>query len=79
MMAQPYSSPDDPRELLKNRILLRMQEDQIDEQMMGLVKDAFAEALRAENIVLSRAENERIFRAVLREIPDDALNDLLKS
>jgi hypothetical protein len=50
-----------------------MKENQTDEQVVSLVKDAFTEALRTENIVLSRAEHGRLFRAVLREVLDDML------
>jgi hypothetical protein len=77
-MAQPLGSPEDPFERLKNGILLSMKEDRVDEQLISLVEDAFTEALRTENIVLSRAEHGRLFRAVLREILDDILDDLAK-
>jgi hypothetical protein len=51
-----------------------MKEDQVDEQMMSLVEDAFTDALRTERIILSRAERWRLFRAVLEEIFDDMLS-----
>jgi hypothetical protein len=76
MLPQQHNSLDDPFGQLKNRILLRIKEDQIDEQVLGLVKDAFTETLRTENILLSQAEHDRLFRAILREILDDVLNDL---
>jgi hypothetical protein len=79
MMTRPFAPPDDPFERLKNRILFLMKESQIDEQVLDLVKNGFAEALRAENIVLTRAEHDRLFRAVLRDMLDDLLNDLPQS
>ena len=44
--------------------------------MLNVVKDAYTELLRSENILLSRAEHNRLFRAVLQEMTDDMLTGL---
>ena len=71
--------PDDPFERLRNRIYLRMKEEMIDEKMLGVAKDAYGaytEVLRTENILLTQAERDRLFRAVLKEMLDEVLNDI---
>lgn len=79
MYVQPANSSDDPFKRLKDRVRRRMQESAIGEKMHGLVRDAhtaYVEVLKAENIILTRAEHERLFRAFMKGMLDDALMDL---
>jgi hypothetical protein len=73
-MFPPNSFSEDPFNQLKNRIRLRMKEDMVDEKMVDVVKDAFSKILRTENIILSRAERNRLLQTILK----DLLNDILK-
>lgn len=75
MFAQ-YNTPwDDPFEQLKKRIKQRMKNDKVGQQIRNTVQDSFQAALRAENIILSRTERDRLQRALLQDI----LKDLLAS
>ncbi len=79
MYVQPVNSSDDPFKQLKDRVRRSMHEGAIGENMHGLMEDAHAayvEVLKAENIILTRAEHKRLFRAVMKGMLDDALMDL---
>ena len=81
MITEPYNSSDDPFERLKSRILQRMREEGIEEELSDVVKDtyhAYTQALRAENIILSRREHNRLLQAVLKDLLDDALGDFMR-
>ena len=67
---------DDPFKQLKDRIRLRLKEEMIDDKILDVMKEAYVELLRGENIILSRAENNRLFRAVLQETLNDILANL---
>ena len=68
MMAQPNQLPGDPYQQLKERVRLRLEEASVKDRIFGVVKDAYAESLRAENIILSRTENNRLLRDILKDI-----------
>jgi hypothetical protein len=76
MAPQLYNFSEDPFKQLKDRIFRRMKEDMISDRILHVVKDAFAESIRSDNILLSRAEYNRLFRAVLQETIDDMLAGL---
>jgi hypothetical protein len=76
MAPQLYNFSDDPLKQLKDRIFRRLKEDMISDKMLNVVKNAFAESIRSENILLSRAEYNRLFRTVLQEMIDDMLAGL---
>jgi hypothetical protein len=67
---------DDPFKRLKDRIRLRLKQEMVEEQMLGVLNNAYAEVLRTENIVLTRKERERLLREVLKDTLDDMLRDL---
>ena len=67
---------DDPFKRLKDRIRLRLKEEMIEEKMLAVLNNAYAEVLRTENIVLTRKERERLLREVLKDTLDDMLRDL---
>ena len=48
----------------------------MSDKMLNVVKDAFAESIRSGNLLLSRAEHTRLFRAVWQEMIDDMLAGL---
>ena len=76
MTSQPYNSADDPFKQLQDRVRLHMKEEMISEKMVTVLKSAFAEFIRTENIILSRKLYNRLFRTVLDEMINDMLTDL---
>lgn len=70
-----YNLPDDPFNQLKKRIRLRMKEEMVDERVRDLITGAYDQVLSSENIILSRSERIRLFRALLQDI----FNDISKS
>ncbi len=59
---------------LKTALIRRMQADHFDDKVFTVVKQAYADAIRAEGIVFSRAERDRL----LRELMKDLLGEMLK-
>ena len=76
MTSQPYNSADDPFKQLQERVCRHMKEQMISEKMVAVLKSAFAEYIRTENIILSRKLYNRLFRIVLDEIINDMRTDL---
>lgn len=66
-----YNLPDDSFNQLKKRIHLRMKEEMVDERVRDLITGAYDQTLSSENIILSRSERIRLFRALLQDIFDD--------
>jgi hypothetical protein len=73
MAFQPYNLPDDPFKRLKDQLRRRLQEEMVDDKIFALVKETYTTVIQSENIVLSRAEQNRLLQAVLKE----TLNDML--
>lgn len=71
-----YNLPDDPFNQLKKRIRLRMKEEMVDERVRDLITGAYDQVLSSENIILSRSERIRLFRALLQDIFDDISKNL---
>ena len=70
-----YNLPDDPFTQLKKRIRLRMKEEMVDKKVQDLITGAYDHVLASENIILSRSERIRLFRALLYDIFDDISNN----
>jgi hypothetical protein len=51
---------------LKKRMLQRVQLAKINDQIFELVQKSFEDALKAENIVLSRPERKRMLSQILK-------------
>ena len=75
-MPQMYNLPDDPFNQLKKRIRLRMKEEMVDERVRDLITGAYDQVLSSENIILSRSERIRLFRALLQDIFNDISKNL---
>ena len=67
---------DDPFKRLKDQMCHRMKEEMVSEKMLDVAKGAFKGLLRTENVILSRAEHQRLFRAVVQEMVNDMLSNL---
>jgi hypothetical protein len=48
----------------------------IDDKVFTVVKEVYTEALRREDIILSRTEHNRLLRAVLQETLNEMLANL---
>ena len=71
-----YNLPDDPFNQLKKRIRLQMKEEMVDERVRNLIAGAYDHALSSDNIILSRTERIRLFRALLQDIFNDISKNL---
>ena len=67
MTPQMYNFSDDPFKQLKDRIHLRLKEDKLEDKIFGVVKDAYTQLLKSENIILSRTERNRLLRDILKD------------
>ena len=74
MKSQPQNTPDDSFGKLQKRVYLRMKEDQIEDKVFEVVKGAFEQSLKSENIVLSRMEKHHFLRLILRSVLTDILD-----
>lgn len=61
---------------LKKRMLQHVRSFQIDDQIFEVVQVAYEEALKRENIMLSRPERKRMFAQILRSVLEDMINRL---
>jgi hypothetical protein len=71
-----YNVPDDRFNQLKKHLRLRMKEEMVDEKVRNITTHAFEHSLASENVILSRPERIRLFRALLQDIFDDLSNSL---
>ena len=76
MAPKPYNFSDDPYKQIRDRIRLRLKEEMINDHIFGLVKDAYTELLRTENIILSRTEHNRLLRDILKDVLTDMLAEI---
>jgi hypothetical protein len=79
-MRNPFGSQNDPRwgayGELKRRILERLQEAKVSDQIFTVVQEAYEDALKWQNIVLSRAEKERLLSQILKSVLEDMIRKL---
>ena len=55
---------------LRKRVLQHVQSAKVDDQILKIVRTAYEDALAAEDLVLSRAENKRLLAQVLKSVLD---------
>lgn len=63
---------------LIKRILQHMQAARLNDQVFGLVQKAYEDALRMENVKLSKVERELMLSQVLKNVLSDMLKKLGK-
>jgi len=56
---------------IKNRLVGRFKSSKVDEKISALLQSAFDEAVKSENIVLSRVEQKRLKTQITTEFLDD--------
>jgi hypothetical protein len=64
---------------LKKRMLQRVQSAKINDQIFQAVQQAYENALKTENIVLSLPERKRMLSQILKDVLDGMIQKLDKS
>jgi hypothetical protein len=79
-MVNPFGSQQDPDLFssvnLQKRLLKNVQATRVNDQIFRVVQNAFEEALRHENVVLSRPERTRMFSRILKSVLEDMIQKL---
>jgi hypothetical protein len=63
---------------LKKRMLQRVQAARVNDQIFQVVQKAYEDAIKQENIVLSRPERQRMFAQILKQVLDGMIKKLDK-
>lgn len=72
-------NPTPPSEFeLKKRMIQKMHSALVNDVVLEAIQQLFAQTLSTENIILSRAEQQRLFREVAKSILTDILTKLEK-
>ncbi len=61
---------------IKSRIKRQMQDEKINDYILGLIKSAYARAFDAQQVVLSKQEREVLLQHVTKEVLSDMLAQL---
>jgi hypothetical protein len=77
-MQNPFGSQQIPGSYfnLKERMLQRVQAASVNDQIFEVVREAYENALREENIVLSRPERKRLLSQILKLTLEDMIKKL---
>lgn len=77
MSNQPnfYPNPGSYDDILK-RMTQRMRENKLDDQIFGLLQQAFEKELSQGNLVLSRADRVRLFQQLTKAVLADVLGKI---
>ncbi len=61
---------------IKSRIKRHMQDEKINDYILGLIKSAYERAFDAQQVVLSKQEREVLLQHVTKEVLSDMLTQL---
>lgn len=77
-MLNPFDPNKDshPYFNLQKRMLEKVQSAGINDQIFEVVQKAYENALKAENIILSRPESKRLLSQILKLVLDDMVKKL---
>ena len=78
-MKNPFGPEPEPLSSyvnLKKRMLQHVQSAKVNDQIFQVVQSAYEDALKAKNIVLSHAEQKRMFAQILRAMLEDMIKKL---
>jgi hypothetical protein len=64
---------------LMKRMLQKVQAFKVDDQIFQVVQNSFEEAMKTENVVLSRPERKRMFAQILKSVLEDMIQKLESS
>jgi hypothetical protein len=72
-MFNPFSPQQDPGSYidLRKRMFQHVQYLRVNDQIFDVVKNAYNQALIRENIILSRAEKDRLLSQIMKMVLDD--------
>lgn len=65
-------------EELLAKIRARVRDQKLSEEILRLLRNAPSEAIKAENIVLSRPERERISQTIMKEVLAEVMEQVNK-
>jgi hypothetical protein len=60
---------------LKERMYKKVSGD-VNDQIFGILQNAYENALHAENVVLSRSERKRLFSQIIKMVMEDITRNL---
>jgi hypothetical protein len=77
-MKNPFAPQQVPNPYfnLKKRMLQKIQEAQVNDQIFEVVQKAYDDVMKKENIVLSRQERKRLLAQILKQVLEDMLKKL---
>ena len=77
-MLNPFGPKDDPGSYvdLRKRVLRHVQYLMVNDQIFEVVKNAYEHALISENVVLSRAERNRMLSQIMKMVLEDMIRKL---
>jgi hypothetical protein len=80
MMNNPFGPQQDPGLYsyvnLQGRMLKKVQAARVNDQIFSAVQNAFEDALKKENIVLSSPEKKRMLAQIMKQVLTDMLSKL---
>jgi len=79
-MLNPFASQPDPGSYvdLRKRMFQHVQLLMVNDKIFDVVKNAYEHALISENVVLSRAERDRMLSQIMKMVLGDMLKKLNK-
>ena len=77
-MLNPFASQPDPGSYvdLRKRMFQHVQLLMVNDKIFDVVKNAYEHALISENVVLSRAERDRMLSQIMKMVLEDILKKL---
>ncbi len=72
------SFPNSSYEELLAKIRTRVRDQKFSEEILTLLRNAPEAALKAENIILSRPERERIAQTIMKEVLSEVIEQVNK-
>jgi hypothetical protein len=61
---------------IKSLVIQQMRADQFEDRVFTVIKQAYTGVINAHGIVLSRTENDRLLREVVKELLEEMLKKL---
>ena len=77
-MLNPFASQPDPGSYvdLRKRMFQRVQSLMVNDKIFNVVKNAYEHALLRENVILSRAERDRMLSQIMKMTLEDMIKQL---
>jgi len=77
-MKNPFAPQQDSNSYfnLKKRMLQKVQEAQVNDQIFEVVQKAYDDVMNKENIILSRQERKRLLAQILKSVLEDMIKKL---